>query len=245
MSMFIADVLATMMLVWLGDGVVANVVLKKSKGYGSGWIVIATGWGLAVAMSGYVGGLFGGHNNPAVALAFAVTGIEPWSNFAVHLVGTMVGGFLGGLLVWLQYLPHWKITEEKDDKLAVFATAPAIRNTGANLLSEYLATVALILCLFGIAKGYGGTSESAQSMNLAMSNVVYGFMVWSIGLSLGGPTGYAINPARDLGPRLAHAFLPIFGKGGSDWSYSWIPVVGPFLGAASAAIAWNMILNVF
>jgi glycerol uptake facilitator protein len=237
-SMFIADVLATMMLIWLGDGVVANVLLKHSKGNGSGWIVITAGWCFAVAMSGYVGGAFGGFNNPAVALAFAITGDVPWSSLPVHFIATTLGGLLGAVLVWLQYLPHWAPTEDQGLKLAVFSTGPAIRNAGANLLSEVMGTACLLLCVYGLGKSSAGASTG-------MGAVVGGFMVWSMGLSLGGPTGYAINPARDLGPRIAHAILPIPGKGGSDWEYSWIPVIGPCIGAVIGAIVWKMLLTVF
>ena len=240
MQMLIADILATAMLIWLGDGVVANVLLKNSKGNGGGWIVITAGWCFAVVMSGYVGGIFGGANNPAVPLAFAVLTGEGWADLPTHFIGTMIGGFVGGVIVWLQYLSHWAPTEDPGLKLAVFSTGPAIRNYGANLLCEVLATACLLLCIFGIGKSFGGVTESAKAMN-AVSNVVYGFMVWSMGLSLGGPTGYAINPARDLGPRVAHAVLPIAGKGDSDWGYSWVPVLGPCIGAIVAAIVWKIV----
>lgn len=243
MSMFIADLVATMMLVWLGDGVVANVLLKHSKGNGGGWIVITAGWCFAVVMSGYVGGIFGGYNNPAVALADVVMGSMSMGTFLVHVAGTMAGGFVGGVIVWLQYLPHWQPTDDPGLKLAVFSTGPAIRNLGANFLCEAMATACLLLCIFGIGKSFGG--DAAKTLNISLSNVVYGFMVWSMGLSLGGPTGYAINPARDLGPRVAHAILPIPGKGDSDWGYSWVPVAGPFAGAVVAAIVWKMLLGVF
>ena len=245
MSMFIADLLATMMLIWLGDGVVANVLLKHSKGNGGGWIVITAGWCFAVVMSGYVGGIFGGANNPAVPLAFAVLTGEGWADLPIHFAGTLAGGFVGAVLVWLQYWSHWAPTEDKGLKLAVFSTGPAIRSLGANFLCEVLGTACLLLCIFGIGKSFGGATEAAKAVNLSLSNVVYGFMVWSMGLSLGGPTGYAINPARDLGPRIAHAILPIPGKGDSDWGYSWVPVAGPFAGAVIAAIVWKMVLTVF
>ncbi len=244
MQMLIADILATAMLIWLGDGVVANVLLKNSKGNGGGWIVITAGWCFAVVMSGYVGGIFGGANNPAVPLAFAVLTGEGWADLPTHFIGTMIGGFIGGVIVWLQYLSHWAPTEDPGLKLAVFSTGPAIRSYGANLLCEALAKACLLLCIFGIGKSFSGATESAKAMN-AVSNVVYGFMVWAMGLSLGGPTGYAINPARDLGPRVAHAVLPIAGKGDSDWGYSWVPVLGPCIGAVIAAIVWKLVLGVF
>ncbi len=222
--------MGTLVLMLLGDGVVANVVLKETKGHGGGWIVIATGWGMAVLMGIFTAQLFGSpgaHINPAVTLANAVLSGD-YSNVVSFITAQMIGAFLGAVLVWIHYMPHWAATPDPADKLACFATGPAIRATGPNLTSEVLATVFLIVGLNGI----GGIVD----IPAGLGPYLVGMLVWSIGLSLGGPTGYAVNPARDLGPRVAHAVLPIAGKGSSDWAYGWIPVVGPFIGAALAAV---------
>jgi len=222
MSKFLAEVLGTMFLILLGDGVVANVVLKRTKGNSGGWIVITTGWGLAVAVAVYlVGRISGAHLNPAVTIALAVKGDFPWDQVFTYILGQMLGAFIGACLVYLAYLPHWEVTEDPDVKLAVFCTGPAIRSYSKNLLTEIIGTFVLILGVIGI-----GANKLADGLN----PLLVGFLVWSIGLSLGGPTGYAINPARDLGPRIAHALLPIPGKRDSDWSYAWVPVVGPIIG---------------
>lgn len=227
-NLFAAEILGTMTLILLGNGVVANVLLKHSKGENSGWIVITTGWGFAVfaGVAAAVGTGGYGHINPAVTLAFASIGETPWNEVFVLVSGQMVGAFIGAVLVWLAYYAHWAPTEDPGLKLAVHSTAPAIRNTGANFITEAIGTFALV---FGvIALGHSGTE--------ALGPLAVGFLVWGIGLSLGGPTGYAINPARDLGPRIAHAILPIAGKGDSDWSYSWIPVVAPIVGGIVGAL---------
>ena len=226
-STFMGELMGTLVLILLGNGVVANVVLKDTKGNSSGWIVITAGWAFAVTMGIFVSQKFGSqeaHLNPAVTLAFAVYKGD-WSNVLPFISAQMIGAVLGAMLVWLTYLPHWKITKEKGDKLACFATAPAIRDTTANVISEIIGTMVLII---GVMAIYAETGSG-------LSPVLVGFLVWAIGLSLGGPTGYAINPARDLGPRIAHAVLPVAGKGGNDWDYAWIPVVAPLVGAAIAA----------
>lgn len=231
--MFLAEMFGTMTLIVLGDGVVANVLLSKSKGQNSGWIVIAAGWFMAVAMGVFVSNALGGPGsvNPAGIISGF---LAPQADIAAGvqaILGQFVGAFLGAVIVWLIYLPHWAVTEDKGLKLAVFSTAPAIRNPLSNLLTEILATFMLIFvagAIFSNTIGIGGTK--------GLGPIAIGALVWGLGLSLGGPTGYAMNPARDLGPRIAHAVLPIAGKGGSDWGYSWIPVVGPIIGACLAMV---------
>lgn len=230
MSHFSAELFGTLVLILFGNGVVANVLLSRSKGQNSGWIVIATGWAMAVAIAVYaVGRISGAHLNPAVTIGLAAVGKFPWSEVPVYIAAQMIGAFLGGVLVWLTYLLHWDKTEDPNLKLAVFSTGPAIRNYGANLITEIIGTAAL---LFGVL------SITANQLSPGLAPLLIGFLVWGIGLSLGGPTGYAINPARDLGPRVAHALLPIPGKGGSDWAYSWVPVVGPIIGGILGAFVY-------
>jgi glycerol uptake facilitator protein len=238
MTPFSGEVLGTMLLVLLGDGTVANVVLTKSKAYASGWIVITTGWGMAVFVGAYtVFRVSDAHLNPAVTLAMAITGKLSWDKVPVYVAAQMIGAFLGAVLVWLAFLPHWAETSDAATKLGVFCTAPAIRRPWANLLTEIIGTFVLIIGIFGIK---GAVMQSASSAAVpidmgALGIIPVAFLVWVIGLALGGPTGYAINPARDLGPRIAHALLPIAGKGGNDWGYAWVPVVGPLIGAALTA----------
>ena len=230
MSPVVGEIIGTMILIILGDGVVANVLLNKSKGKDSGWIVITTGWGLAVAMAVYaVGWISGAHINPAVTIGLAAIGSFPWADVPMYIIGQMIGGFLGGVIVWLAYLPHWSETEDTGLKLAVFSTGPAIRNYSLNLITEIIGTFMLVAGVLFILDG-------RNELTSGFGPLLIGFLVWSIGLSLGGPTGYAINPARDLGPRIAHAILPIAGKGKSDWGYSWIPVVGPIIGGILGAL---------
>jgi glycerol uptake facilitator protein len=237
MNTFIAELVGTMLLVILGDGVVAAVVLTKSKAQNSGWIVITTGWALAVAIPVYVvGRISGAHINPAVTLGLAAVGKFPWSGVAGYLAGQFLGAFLGAIVVWLAYLAHWGATEDKALKLVVFSTAPAIRNYPLNLLTEAIGTFVLV---FGIL-ALGADKPSVQS---GLTPLLIGFLIWSIGLSLGGPTGFAINPARDLGPRIAHALLPIPGKGGSDWGYCWVPIVGPVIGGILGAVVYAQIFT--
>jgi glycerol uptake facilitator protein len=221
-----------MLLVLFGDGAVAGVLLNKSKAQNSGWIVIATGWAMAVAVGVYaVGRISGGHLNPAVTLGLAIAGKFAWRQVPGYIAGQLLGAFLGAVLVWLAYQAHWRETEDTVAKLSVFSTVPAIRRLPANLVTEIIGTFALVLGVLAIA----ANNAPAQS---GLTPLLVGFLVWGIGLSLGGPTGYAINPARDLGPRLAHALLPIPNKGSSDWAYSWVPVLGPIVGGMVGAIAY-------
>ena len=229
------------MLVLLGDGVVANVLLKRSKGENSGWMVITVGWGVAVALAVYaVGRISGAHLNPAVTIALAPIGSFSWAQVPGYVAAQMIGAFVGAVLVWLAYLPHWRETADPAAKLGVFATGPAIQRAGPNFFTEAIGTAVL---LFGVLAIAANAQELARPGELNLSYVfsrglqplLVGVLVLGIGLSLGGPTGYAINPARDLGPRLAHAVLPIPGKGPSDWPYSWIPIVAPIVGGIAGA----------
>ncbi|MGQ9558610.1 MAG: MIP/aquaporin family protein [Desulfurispora sp.] len=228
MTPFLAEVIGTMLIIIFGGGVVAGCVLKKSKSENSGWIVITFGWGLGVAMAVYAAGPFSGaHLNPAVTIALAYLGKFPWSNVPAYILAQFIGAFLGALIVWLHYLPHWAASDDPGAKLAVFSTGPAIRNLPANLLSEIIGTFILVLGIMAL-----GANKFTEGLN----PFIVGMFIVAIGLSLGGPTGYAINPARDLGPRIAHFVLPIAGKGDSDWGYAWVPVVGPVLGGLLGAI---------
>jgi glycerol uptake facilitator protein len=247
MQTYLAEVVGTMMLILLGNGVVANVVLSKTKGNNSGWIVITTGWGIAVAIAVYaVGRISGSHLNPAVTIAAASIGSFPWANVPGYIAAQMIGSILGATLVWLMYLPHWRETSDPGAKLAVFSTAPAIRNSGANFIGEAIGTAVLIFGILAIAAN-AQTLSKPGDMDLSfvfsrgLQPLLVGILVFGIGLSLGGPTGYAINPARDLGPRIAHAMLPIAGKGSSDWEYAWIPVVAPIVGGLAGAGLYTLI----
>ena len=237
---FLAEVFGTGALVLLGDGVVAGVLLARSKAQNSGWIVISLAWGLAVFAGVVIAGpISGAHLNPAVTLAVAMNGGIPWSEVPVYWAGEMLGAFIGAVIVFLHYYPHWAETESADLKLAVFSTGPAIRSPLWNFVSEVIGTFVLIFVIFAFANGGKATGlASLGALPVALLVVV-------IGLSLGGTTGYAINPARDLGPRIAHFLLPIPGKRDSDWSYSWIPVVGPLVGAALAAIVYQLAFTNF
>ncbi|WP_032123345.1 MIP/aquaporin family protein [Clostridium amazonitimonense] len=233
MSTFMGELLGTMILILLGDGVVANTVLKKSKAEGAGWMVVTTGWALAVAIPVYIfGPISGAHFNPAVTIGLASIGKFAWAEVPMYIIAQLIGAFIGATLVWLSFLPHFEATEDKGAKLAVFSTGPAIRNTTTNLITEIIGTFVLVFAILGIAN---------TKMVDGLSPLVVGGIVWAAGLSLGGPTGYAINPARDLGPRIAHAILPIKGKGDSDWGYAWIPVVGPIIGGLIAALCFKML----
>jgi len=235
MSEFLGELIGTMILIILGGGAVGGVVLKKTKAEGAGWIVISVGWGLAVAMAIYaVGGITGAHVNPAVTLAFAVIGKFPWDKVPMYIAAQLIGAIIGAVIVFLLYLPHWKETKDQVAKLSVFATDPAIRSPLANLISEILGTFILIMGILFI-----GANHFTQGLNPA----IVGLLVVAIGISLGAPTGYAINPARDLGPRIAHAFLPIIGKGSSDWRYAWIPVLGPIIGGIYGAVFYQAIFK--
>jgi len=235
MTQFLAELIGTAILVLFGDGVVAGVVLKGTKSENAGWIVITVGWGFGVALAIYgVGSVSGAHLNPAVTLALAAQGAFPWANVPSYIMAQMLGGILGGTLVWLHYLPHWKGTTNQATKLAVFCTGPAIRSKWANLLSEIMGTFVLITGLLFI-----GANKFTEGLN----PLIVGFLIIAIGVSMGGTTGYAINPARDLGPRIAHFLLPVAGKGKSDWAYSWIPVAGPVLGGVYGALVYDMIMK--
>jgi len=235
MSAFIGEFIGTALLIIMGDGVVANVVLNKTKGNNSGWIVITFGWAMAVFMGVYIstklGG--GGHLNPAVTLALAAFKDFDTALIPMYIAGQFAGAFVGAVIVWIGYKQHFDATEDKDSKLAVFCTGPAIRNSGFNLLTEMIGTAVLMFAALAI-------SPSATSLG-TLDALPVALVVLGIGLSLGGPTGYAINPARDLAPRIAHFILPIKNKRDSDWGYSWIPVVGPIIGAVAAAWLFSMI----
>jgi glycerol uptake facilitator protein len=238
MSKFSAELIGTMILVVLGDGVVANVLLKQSKGNNGGWIVITAGWGLGVAVAVYcVNAFSGAHLNPAVTIGLASIGKFAWGEVPGYIAAQMIGAFIGAALVWLAYLPHWGITEDKGAKLRVFCTGPAVRKPVANLITEMIGTAVLVLGVLAILSPKNLVANSGFDTGFAPFLV--GVLVWSIGLSLGGPTGYAINPARDLGPRIAHFVLPIAGKGGSDWGYAWVPVIGPIIGGVIGAMFYK------
>lgn len=231
-SIFWGEFMGTMVLIFLGNGVVANVLLEKTKGNGGGLIVITAGWAFAVTMGIFVATFFGSSSanlNPAVTIANAVNSGD-YSNMFLMIGAQLLGAIVGAALVWIHYLPHWAETKDQGLKLASFSTGPAIRNTSSNFLSEFLGT--FILGLVGGSLG---------SISNGLGPFAVGLLVWAIGVSLGGPTGYAINPARDLGPRIAHAILPIAGKGESDWSYAWIPVVGPICGAIAGGLVAGLV----
>lgn len=232
MTPFVAEIVGTAILILLGDGVVANVLLKGTKGENSGWIVISMGWGMAVFVAVFVVAAFSGaHINPAVTLGLAVAGNFPWADVPVYMGGQFIGGALGAFLVWVHYRQHFDASEDVDHKLAVFCTGPAIRRLPDNFISEVIGTFVLVFAVLYIAAPDVGLG--------ALDALPVGLVVLVIGLALGGTTGYAINPARDLSPRVMHAILPIKGgKRDSDWSYSWIPVLGPFTGGALAALAF-------
>jgi len=252
-SEFTAELVGTFLLILLGGGVCANVSLKKTCGHDSGWIVITAGWGLAVAMAIYaVVNFSGAHINPAVTLGLASIGGLPWSDVPKYVAAQFLGAILGATTVWLAYLPHWEVTEDPATKLGVFSNAPAIRKPFANLLCEIIGTFALVLGVLAILSpdaltpaqqdklgGEKAAELARQGWENSLKPLLVGLLVFSIGLSLGGPTGYAINPARDLGPRIAHALLPIHGKGKSDWGYAWIPVIGPCIGGVLGALAYK------
>ena len=237
-NIFIGEVIGTMLLILLGDGVVANVALAKTKGNNGGLIAVTTAWCFAVFVGAFASATLGGnaHLNPAVTVAFAITGNVGWAEVPVYFAGEFLGAFIGAILVWLAYLPHWAETEDQATKLGVFCTAPAIRNPATNLICEAIGTFVLMFGVYMIRGATMTTGGSIAPIDLgALGALPVAIIVWVIGLALGGPTGYAINPARDLGPRIMHAILPIAGKGGNDWGYSWVPVVGPIIGASIAA----------
>lgn len=235
MSSFIPEFVGTAILIILGAGVVANVVLNKTKGNNSGWIVITFGWGMAVYMGASASLALGGsgHLNPAVTIAMAAMSDFDTNNVLPFIAGQFAGAIVGSIIIWIAYKQHFDETADASTQLAVFSTAPAIRNTGWNLMTEIIGTFVLVLGASLLSKPESNTGS--------LGALPVGLLVLAIGLSLGGPTGYAINPARDLGPRIAHFILPIKNKGDSDWSYSWIPVVGPIIGALIAAYVFKLI----
>lgn len=232
MKFFTAELIGTMLMILLGDGVVAGVLLRKSKAENSGWIVITTGWAMAVAMGVYaVGRISGAHLNPAITVGYAAVGRFSWSRVLPYIGGQFIGAFIGAVLVWIVYYAHWSETPEKTFKLLTFSTVPAIRHKPSNVATEVIGTFVLVFgCL-----ALGANNAPTQT---GLTPLLVGFLVWAIGLSLGGPTGYAINPARDLAPRIAHALLPIPGKGTSDWGYAWVPILGPLIGGVLGAAAY-------
>lgn len=234
MTPFLGEILGTALLIILGNGVVANVVLNKTKGNNSGWIVITFGWGIAVFVGVYsVAAVSGAHINPAVSIGLAVAEKFPWADVPLYIGAQMLGAFTGSVIVWLAYKLHFDETTDANAKLAVFCTAPAIRNPFYNLLTEAIGTFILVLGVLFIV--------APQSSLGSLDALPVALLVLGIGLSLGGPTGYAINPARDLGPRIAHALLPIKNKRDSDWTYSWIPVLGPVTGGCLAAFVFSLL----
>jgi len=242
MTPFIAELIGTMLMILLGNGVVANVVLKGTKGNNSGWIVITTAWALAVFVGVTIAGpVSGAHLNPAVTIGLALAGKFSWDLVPSYIAAQMVGGMLGAFLVWLFNKDHFAITEDEGAKLACFSTAPAIRKASSNLISEIIGTFVLIFVIFHFSDpSISLHADPAAKVGLgSVGALPVTLLVWAIGLSLGGTTGYAINPARDLAPRIMHAILPV--KGSSDWGYAWIPVAGPIVGAALAAVLYGFL----
>ncbi|AXH52174.1 MIP/aquaporin family protein [Clostridium perfringens] len=234
MASLLAELIGTMLLIILGDGVVANVVLKKTKGNSSGWIVITTGWALAVAIPAAIftsvsGALF----NPALTIALAIVGQFTWSQVIPYIIAQLLGAFLGAVVVYITYYNHFEETEDQNSKLGVFCTIPEIEDHKINFLTEFIGTFVLTFAVLGIG---------AQNIDYGVKVIIVGCLIWAIGLSLGGPTGYAINPARDFGPRLAHFLLLIPRKGSSKWEYAWIPIVAPIIGAICGALVY---VNIF
>jgi len=238
MSPFMAELIGTMLLVLLGDGVVANVLLTDTKGNNSGWIVITTAWGLAVYVGVVVASPYSGaHLNPAVTIGLAIAGKFLWANVLPYIAAQMLGAFIGAFLVWLMYYDHFHKKNEPGFILAVFCTGPAIRNYTSNIVSEIIGAFVLVFTVFYIADGQIIATKTPIGLG-SVGALPVALLVWVIGLSLGGTTGYAINPARDLGPRIIHSLVPIKNKGASDWAYAWIPVIGPIAGAAAAAFLY-------
>ncbi len=242
MTPFIAEIIGTCLLIVLGGGVVANVVLNQTYGNGGGWIVITTGWALAVYVGVVVATPYSGaHLNPAVSIGLAMAGEFPWADVPSYIIAQLIGAMMGAFLVWSMYREHFKVTLDKGSKKAVFCTAPAIRNIGTNLVCEIVGTFVLIFTVLYFTDATLSDSQTIVGLG-SLGALPVAFVVWAIGLSLGGTTGYAINPARDLGPRIVHALLPIPDKAGNDWGYAWVPVVGPILGGILAA-GLSLILN--
>jgi glycerol uptake facilitator protein len=240
MTPFISELLGTFLLILLGNGVVANVVLNGTKGNNSGWIVITTGWALAVYTGVLVAGPYSGaHLNPAVTIALAIEGVFEWSLVSSYILAQFIGAMLGAIMVWAIYRDHYKITDDKNGVMATFCTAPAIRNIPVNFISEAVGTFVLLFAVFYLVAPKMVIEHQNVSFGLgSLGAIPVAFIVWAIGLSLGGTTGYAINPARDLGPRIVHALLPIKHKRDSDWGYSWVPILGPIVGGGLASVLY-------
>ena len=237
MNVYLAEVIGTAILMIFGCGVVATVSLSESKGEGSGWIVITTGWGLGVAVAVYAVFEFSSaHINPAVTLGLAASGAFGWAQVPGYIAAQLVGAFIGAVIVWAAYRPHWKATEDKQAKLDVFCTTPAIRDLPSNFLTEAIGTFVLVFGVLAI-----GFYNSELPERSGLQPLLIGLLVFAIGLSLGGPTGYAINPARDLSPRLAHSVLPIPGKRDGNWSYAWVPIVAPLVGGAVGGLSYAVL----
>ncbi len=235
MTILLAEMIGTFLLILLGNGCVANVLLGGSKGHNSGWIVITTGWGFAVVIAVYtVGWISGAHLNPAVTLGFVIMNKTPVYLVPFYLVGQFIGAMIGAFCVWISYLPHWKKTEDNTSKLLCFATKPIVRRLGWNFVIEIIATAVLLIGILGIL-------ERHNHLGVSLAPYMIGIVIWSIGLSLGGPTGFAINPARDLGPRIVHQLLPI--PGSSDWGYAWVPILGPLAGSALGSLFFRYVLS--
>lgn len=249
MTAYTAELIGTMMLILFGNGVVANVVLARTKGNDAGWIVISAGWGIAVFVGAFCANEFSGaHLNPAVSVAMAIAGKLSIVEVGGYIVAQFIGAAIGAALVYFFYREHFNVTEDADAKLACFCTAPEIRNSAQAFFCEVVGTFALILPIFLMAtpsliQGDAPVDSDPRLGLGSLGLLPVGMLVFGIGLSLGGTTGYAINPARDLGPRLVHAFLPIKDKRDSDWSYAWVPVIGPLLGAALAALLYRFVLS--
>ena len=242
MTPFVAEFLGTALLILLGNGVVANVVLHGTKGNGGGWIAITTAWALAVFVGVVVAGPYSGaHLNPAVTIGLAIVGKFDWAMVPVYMLAQLLGAMTGSLFVWLKYIDHFKATEDKGLKLASFSTGPAIKNNVANLFSEIIGSFVLLFVIFHITSAEIVDTKAPLGLG-SIGAIPVMFLVWAIGLSLGGTTGYAINPVRDLGPRIMHSILPVAGKGSSEWSYAWIPVVGPIIGGSLAGFLF-LVLN--
>lgn len=241
MTPFVAEFLGTALLILLGNGVVANVVLNGTKGNGGGWIAITTAWALAVFVGVVVAGPYSGaHLNPAVTIGLAIVGKFDWAMVPVYMLAQLLGAMTGSLFVWLKYIDHFKATEDKGLKLASFSTGPAIKNNVANLFSEIIGSFVLLFVIFHITSAEIVDTKAPLGLG-SIGAIPVMFLVWAIGLSLGGTTGYAINPVRDLGPRIMHSVLPVAGKGSSEWSYAWIPITGPIIGASLAALLFNIL----
>ncbi|WP_297636324.1 MIP/aquaporin family protein [uncultured Clostridium sp.] len=232
---FLGEMIGTMIMILFGDAVVANVLLNKTKGNNSGLIVITTAWAFAVAIPVFIfASISGAQFNPAVTISLAVVGKMPWSEVPLYIIAQIIGAFLGAVLVYLTYYKHFEATDDKDAKLGIFCTMPAIRDYKWNFVTEFIATFMLMFGIMGIG---------ASKMVAGVSPIAIGFLIWVLGLSLGGPTGYAMNPARDFGPRLAHFLLPIKNKRDSDWSYAWIPIIAPILGGIAGTVLYTIIFK--